>query len=303
MAVRASPPAGERETAHARNDRGPSFRLTVKEIQRFLSDHEGGGYTADTVRLYRSALYAFYDYLPEDKRVCRDVLPRWYQSILEQGYSPRTAGTRLSAVNSLLDYLGWRNLQWYTKLERAQTEPQELTREEYIRLLHEARKQEDITLYLLVKTFAATGLPLQCLTDLTREAVNSGVVQTERKKYSRTVKLPAGLRRELLDYAMREGIRTGPVFRTAAGAPLQRTIVTHMISRLGAAAGLEPGKANPQSLKRLYQNTFAEYQRQADAWMQDSYTRLLAEEEQKAGWLAGGGDGVEALPVEQPSGA
>ncbi len=291
MEVRSPPLAGEGETTRPGNARGPSFRLTAKEIQRFLDDHEGDGYTADTIRQYRRALTSFYDFLPEDKRVRQDMIPRWYQSLLEQGYSARTASTRLSAVNSLLDYLGQRNLQWHTKMEHATAESQELTREEYLRLLHEARRQEDITLYLLVKTFAVTGLPLQCLPDLTREAVNCGTVRTERKMYNQAVALPMGLRRELLDYAMREGVRTGPVFRNASGEPLQRTIVTNMISRLGEAAGLEPGKANPRNLKRLYQNTFAEYQRQADAWMQDCYTRLLAEEEQEAGWLPGGNDG------------
>ena len=62
-----------------------------------------------------------------------------------------------------------------------------------------------------------------------------------------------------------------------------------MISKLGEAAGLEPGKANPRSLKRLYQNTFADYQRQADAWMANRYARLLEEEEVQVGWMAGKG--------------
>lgn len=269
--------------------RRASFCLTEKQIQRFLDAHAESGCAGDTIRQYRSAILQFYEFLPEGKQVSRDTLSQWNTLLLEQGYSSSTACTRLSAVNGLLDFLGRRDLQWRAKLERTQADAAELTREEYIRLLQEAKRQENITLYLLVKTIASAGLSVQSLNGLTREAVDRGEVRTERKLYSQTVALPAGLRRELLDYAMREGVRSGPVFRTAAGEPLRRTAVTCMISRLGEAAGLEPGKANPRSLKRLYQSTFAEYQRQADEWMRTTYARLLAEEDQEAGWLAGRG--------------
>lgn len=274
--------------------RRASFCLTEKHIRRFLDAHEESGCAGDTIRQYRSAILQFYEFLPEGKQVSRDTLSQWNGFLLEQGYSSSTVCTRLSAVNSLLDFLGRRDFQWHAKLERPQADAAELTREkltreEYIRLLQEAKRQENITLYLLVKTLAAAGLSVQSLNGLTREAVDCGEVRTERKLYSQTVALPAGLRRELLDYAMREGVRSGPVFRTDAGKPLRRTVVTCMISRLGEAAGLEPGKANPRSLKRLYQTTFEEYQRQADEWMQASYTKLLGEEEQEAGWLSGRG--------------
>lgn len=284
-------PSAKSSNAHkaAGSSRKVSFRLTEKQIRQFLAAHAGSGCGKNTIQQYQYALSSFYDFLPEDKRISRDTLSRWTDALTEQGYSPRTVCTRLSAVNALLDFLGRRDFQWRLKLERSEADAADLTREEYLRLLQEAKRQENITLYLLVKTFAVAGLPVQCLDNLTREAVDSGTIQTERKLYHQTVPLPPMLRRELLDYAMREGVRSGPVFRTGSGAPLHRSTVSYMISRLGRDAGLEPGKANPRSLKRLHQNTFAEYQRQADEWMRDTYAKLLAEEEEVAGWLAGRG--------------
>lgn len=273
----------------ADSSRKSSFRLTEKQIRQFLAAQAGSGCGKNTVQQYRYALSSFYDFLPEDKRVFCDTLSRWTDVLTEQGYSSRTICTRLSAVNGLLDFVGRRDFQWRVKLERSGAGTADLTREEYLRLLQEAKRQENITLYLLVKTFAVAGLSVQCLDGLTREAVDSGTIQAERKLYRQTVPLPPMLRRELLDYAMREGVRSGPVFRTGAGTPIHRSTVSYMISRLGRDAGLEPGKANPRSLKRLHQNTFAEYQRQADEWMQATYAKLLAEEEQEAGWLAGRG--------------
>ena len=188
-----------------------------------------------------------------------------------------------------MDFLGRRDFQYHVKLYRPEAELPILTRDEYIQLLQEAKRQEDITLYLLVKTFAVAGMSIQNLDDLTWEAIDCGIVKTERKRYSQTLVLPAPLRQEPLDYAMREGIRTGPVFRTKNKKTFNRSVVTTMISKLGEAAGLEPGKANPRSLKRLYQNTFADYQRQADAWMANRYAQLLEEEEVQVGWMAGKG--------------
>ena len=77
--------------------------------------------------------------------------------------------------------MGRRDLQWHAKLERTQADAAELTREEYIRLLQEAKRQENITLYLLVKTIASAGLSVQSLNGLTREAVDRGEVRTERE--------------------------------------------------------------------------------------------------------------------------
>lgn len=290
MGARSRQTKEETETGQlAGGGRKASFCLAEKQIQRFLDAHANSGCTEDTIRQYRYAIFQFYEFLPEEKRVFHDTLSQWNNLLLEQGYSPATVCTRLSAINSLLDFLGRRNFQWRPKLEKPKADTADLTREEYIRLLQEAKRQEDITLYLLVKTLAVTGLSVQRLSDLTREAVNCGAIYTERKLYSQSVTLPAELRKELLDYAMREGVRSGPIFRSSTGNPLQRRVASCMVSKLGEAAGLEPGKANPRSLKRLYQNTFAEYQRQADEWMQATYTKLLKEEEQEAGWLAGKG--------------
>lgn len=267
-------------------DRKTPFRLSKKQIQRFLAAHAESGCTENTIRQYRAALLSFHDFLPESGAVSLDSLARWQEALLEQGYSSRTVSARVSAVNALLDYLERRDYQCHLKIELPEADLPDLTREEYIQLLAQARRQEDITLYLLVKTFAVTGLSVQGLNDLTREAVDRGEIRTERKLFSQTVEIPALLRRELLDYAMREGVRSGPVFRTRTGRPFNRSAVTAMIARLGGEAGLDAGKANPRSLKRLYQNTFAEYQRQADEWMRACYARLLEEEEKQAGWMA-----------------
>lgn len=263
-----------------------AFPLSQSQIQRFLTHLEENGWTKGTVQKYRADIARFYQYLPEDKRVARDALARWKEFLQQDGYSARTINSSVSSVNSLLDYLGRRDWQSHEWVEVQESAGPELTREEYLRLLEEAKRQEDIQMYLLVKTLVCTGLFREGLPALTREAVNSGTVAVNKRRNcrDRQLVLPGQLRDELLDYAMRERIRTGPVFRMEDGSPMRGATAGDRITALGKAAGLEPGKANARNLKRLYQRTYAAFQQEADSRAAEDYTRLLASEEARIGW-------------------
>jgi len=273
----------ERNTAARRQQ---MFLLSQAQIQRFLTHLEEDGWTKGTVQKYRADISRFHQFLPKDKRVARDALARWREHLLQDGYSARTINSSVSSVNSLLDYLGRRDWQSREWVEVRESAGPELTREEYLRLLEEAKRQEDIQIYLLVKTLVCTGLFREGLPALTREAVNSGAVAVNKRRNcrDRQLTLPAQLRDELLDYAMRKRIRSGPVFRMEDGSPMRASTAGDRITALGKAAGLEPGRANARNLKRLYQRTCAAFQREADRWVEESYTRLLASEEERIGW-------------------
>lgn len=262
--------------------------LIPERIEQFLSTQKKEGCTEVTIKTYRTSMNRLYAFLPENKQITQDTLSQWEAHMSAQGYSARTIYTRLAIANSFLAFLGRRNWQ-RRDISRKYDEPDlpELTREEYLLLLQEAKRQENIQLYLLVKVFACMGLSIQSLDKLTREAVNEGTLQIDHKLCTQALEIPPLLRRELLDYAMREGIRSGPVFVNRNGRSINRQILTVKISKLGEAAGLEPGKSNPRTLKRLYQTTLAGYQRQADAWVRKSWLALLEGEETTAGWLAG----------------
>ena len=135
-----------------------SFPLTEKQIRTFLATHAKSGCTEETIRQYQAAIKSFYEFLPENKCVLQSSLEHWQEALSEQGYSTRTILVRVSAVNTLMDP-GRRDFQYHVKLDRPEAELPILTRDEYIQLLQEAKRQEDITLYLWSKPLLLWGCP------------------------------------------------------------------------------------------------------------------------------------------------
>lgn len=127
----------------------------------------------------------------------------------------------------------------------------EITRGEYLLLLDTAKRLRREQAYLLVKVFAATGIPSQEISEVTAEAVQTGDLKTSNG----IVSLPASLRNELADYTARKNILSGPVFATRSGRSLDVQRVAAILRGLGTEAGLAEGKSRPSTLQRLYRDT------------------------------------------------
>ena len=116
--------------------------------------------TAERTPRYRHNLNLLYADLPAGKEIRRDTLAQWRESLLERGYAPRTVNVSISAANSFLAYLGRRELQLMEHLEPQREFQPEMTRAEYLLLLSTAKALGKRHLYLLIKLFAGTGLPV-----------------------------------------------------------------------------------------------------------------------------------------------
>lgn len=257
-----------------------SLSLTPNLLDGFLDFLAEHGRTLETVKTYRSRLYQLYDWLPEDKRICQGTLEEWRAALLSDGYAPRTVNLCISAANSLLEVNGRRELQIGKPLELGGDIQPELTRTEYLRLLSTARTLGKEREYLMVKVFAATGISVRDLPRLTVEAARAGKI----KLPAAVVHIPDCLREELLDYAKRQGIVTGPLFVTRNGVPYTRNGVTSLIQRLCRDARVPEEKANPRCLKKLYQSTQASIQANIALLVEQSHDRLLETEQLAIGW-------------------
>ncbi len=274
----------EKKRTNPSRSRQRPFPLKKTQIRQFLKQLQENGRAEETIRKYRSDISRFYDFLGEEKWVFPDSLPRWRESMIAEGYAARSINASIVAVNSFYDSIGcweWQCSDW---MELTQTEGPELSREEYRALLWEARKQEKIQLYLLIKILACTELTPSEIPLVTREAVNQGIVTGKKRGGQESVPLPRTLREDLLDYAMHRSIRSGPIFLSGGKKALPRTVISKQIAQLGEDLGLEAGKANPRNLRRLYLSTLSEYEQQARAWIAESYARQLEEEETTIGW-------------------
>ena len=265
---------------------GPSgLRLTPDDLEAYLDDLSRRGRVSGTLETYRRNIHALYEDLPEDKMVRPGTLRQWQRELLEGGYSPRTVNARISAANGLVSFLGRRDLQFVGALEVEDVQP-ELTRTEYLRLLTTARALDKERLYLLVKLFGCTGIPVQELPRVTVEALKEGRVTVRNSGTVQLLHLPDFLRKELLAYARREGTASGPVFHTKSGKPLGRTAVTDSIKQLSRDARVSEEKASPRCLKRLWQSTQDGIRAQIDLLVEQACDRLMETEQFAVGWDA-----------------
>ena len=240
-----------------------------------------------TRRRYRQVLYALQGYLQQSQLApLGAALAAWPQHLQGQGYQPRTVNMRIAAVNGYLRWCGR-----YDLVMRHETPPPsatpELTRSEYLRLLRAARHKGDHRLYLLVKLFAVTGLPLQCLPQVTAELVRQGGGMLRLRSGTTPLRIPPCLQGELLAYLQGCGIAAGPVFVTSRGQVLNRTDLCRSMRELCRDAGVDMGKGNPRALRSLYQATQADIQARMDLLQRQAYDQLLQAEQAATGWDTG----------------
>ncbi len=260
--------------------------LTPGVIEEFLTSQERQGIGAASLEAYRRNLKKLCDYLPEEKRLTAETGRAWRDWMEAQGVSPRSINSRLSALNSLCAYLGHREFQFHDFAEGQEVFQPELTRAEYLRLLQAARRLEKERVYLLIKVLGGAGLRIQELSQLTAEVVEAGTVDLRyhNDRCSRSLRIPAELREELLAYIRRKNISEGPVFRTAAGAPIARTYAVKLLQSVSHEARVEAEKATPRCLWNMYCATREMILSNISILADQAYERMLAEEQRIVGW-------------------
>lgn len=163
----------------------------------------------------------------------------------------------LASVNSFLIFMDWPDCKAKSLKVQRQVycaEEKELTKAKYERLLKAAGKNEQLR--LVMETICSTGIRVSELKYFTAEAVRRGEVIVRCKAKTRTILLPGKLRRLLLDYAGKQKIRSGVIFLTGCGKPLDRKAIWAQMKRLCKAAGVKPGKVFPHNLRKLFARTF-----------------------------------------------
>ena len=125
---------------------------------------------------------------------------------------------------------------------------------------------------------------MQELSQITAEAVRAGSVSVTGQCGVRKLHIPSILRAELLSFASRKGIESGPLFVTRKGMPVNRTSVNDSIKRLCRDARVPEEKGNPRCLLKLHQSTYGNIQNSVAVLIEQAYDRLLEQEQAYAGW-------------------
>lgn len=227
-------------------------------IDAFLKDLVLKERSANTVMKYGRDLAGFSVWL-DGRAVTKDLLLSYKHCLLDSGRAPSSVNSSLSAVNGFLAWAGRPDLKaGFLKIQRKAflDASQELTREDYARLVDAAYGAGRTRLGLLLETLGSTGIRVSELRYVTAAAARDGRTDINLKGKIRTILIPSRLRLKLLAYARDAGIREGPVFRTRTGSLLSRQSVWRDMKQLALRAGIPASKVYPHNFRHMFASVF-----------------------------------------------
>ncbi len=231
----------------------------VKSFEQYLYEEEKSDNTCDK---YMRDIRVFREWLG-GKAVDKSVVLEYKKELCEK-YQPASVNSILSSLNALFMYMNWYDLKVKTlKIQRRifADKEKELTKAEYERLLTAAKNKKNERLYYLMQTIGSTGLRISELKYVTVDAVNAGEATINCKGKIRQIFLPKQLCKMLKSYIKQKKIKSGSVFITKSGKPLDRSTVWKMLKGLCESANVARSKVFPHNFRHLFAKTFYSLQK------------------------------------------
>lgn len=234
------------------------LRITTKDIAGFREHLILEERSVATIQKYVRDIKAFAEYASE--AITKETVIA-YKKHLQEHYAVRSVNSMLSSINSLFVFLGWHGLKVKAlKLQQQQQvycpEEKELTKAEYTRLCKVAQRRHNERLNLILQTICGTGIRVSELQFITVEAAKCGEAVVRCKGKTRAVFIVRELRQKLLRYAAEQGIKSGMIFVTRTGKPINRTNIWREMKSLCQEAGVNPEKVFPHNLRHLFARVF-----------------------------------------------
>ncbi|MBQ9112392.1 MAG: tyrosine-type recombinase/integrase [Clostridia bacterium] len=231
--------------------------ITIEQIGNFRDHLIEQERCAATVGKYIHDVKEFMRWMT-DTRFDKSVVLA-YKTYLCGKYAPASVNAALSSINSFFNFMGWYELRVKSiRLQRQifASEERELTKAEYERLLMAAQRKKNKRLYLLMQTICSTGIRVSEVRSVTVEAVERGRADIQCKGKRRTVFFPPQLCKLLRHYIKEQKIKSGAVFVTKNGNPLDRSNIWGEMKGLCRAAGVAEKKVFPHNLRHLFARTY-----------------------------------------------
>lgn len=239
------------------------MRKITSEAIRSFGDYLGDEEKAQaTINKYLHDICEFQIWLCEKELNKTAVLS--YKSYLCERYAPASVNASLSSINSFFNFMEWYDLKVKNlKIQRQifASADKELTKAEYDRLFQVAKRKKNERLYLLMQMICSTGIRVSEVRYVTVEAVERGVAEISCKGKRRQVFLPKQLCGILKGYIKGQKIKSGAVFVTKNGNPLDRSNIWSDMKKLCKAADVSDKKVFPHNLRHLFARTYYNLQK------------------------------------------
>ena len=231
--------------------------LTVKIINDYRKNLALQEKSAATIEKYIRDINAFSKFA-NGSEITKEMVIN-YKNYLQENYAVRSVNSMIASVNSLFAFLSWFDLEVKSLKLQHQVfchEEKELTKVEYKRLCQAAKRKKNQRLNLIIQTICATGIRVSELQYITVEAIKCGEATVNCKAKTRSVFIVKELKQKLLHWAAEQGIKSGMIFVTKSGKPIDRTNIWREMKKLCVEANVSSQKVFPHNLRHLFARTF-----------------------------------------------
>ena len=224
------------------------YRLYLLEMEKSTA----------TIEKYLRDIRKFSIWLGTDREVTKERVIE-YKHALTERYKTSSVNSMLVALNMYFRYLGWeeccvRGLKCQQQMFIGSRK--ELKQEEYLRLVETALQKGQEQIALVMETIASTGIRISELRYITVEAVQQGCANVNGKGKSRQVFIVKELRKKLSKYLKQKKIKSGPIFLSQKGNPLDRSNVWTKMKKIAEIAGVAGEKVFPHNLRHLFARAY-----------------------------------------------
>ena len=237
--------------------------ITAKMENLFCEHLEQDEKSRHTIEKYRRDLRKFIDFINGGEVTKERVIN--FKEYLVENYALNSVNSILASINHFMVFAGWQEFRVKQLKKQRQVycpEERELSRQEYFELIRTAKREGKERICLIIQTIGSTGIRISELPSITVQAVTDGGVQVDCKGKSRQVLMPKKLTMKLMHYIKKEKIRSGPVFRTKQGNPIDRSNIWKEMKKICRKAGIKEKKVFPHNLRHLFACSF--YQMEKD---------------------------------------
>ncbi len=231
--------------------------ITKKKIEKYKMHLANEEKSFSTIDKYIRDIEGFAVWISGKSVEKSDVIA--YKSQLTEQYAIASVNSKLASLNSFFGFMEWYDLRVKNiKMQRKifTCTEKELGKEEYMRLLYAAKSQKNERLYLLMQTVCSTGIRVSELRYITVEAVRRGGAEISCKGKRRQVFIPKQLCHTLKKYIKDKKIKSGAIFVTKNGNPLDRSNIWSDMKKLCKAAHVSEKKVFPHNLRHLFARTY-----------------------------------------------
>lgn len=229
----------------------------IKNFELYLYEEER---SKNTIEKYLRDVRAFYRHCGNERLQKATVVE--YKKLLCNTYAPKSVNSILSSLNALFVFMNWYDLKVKTlKIQKRifADKSKELTKPEYERLLETAKTNKRI--YLIMQTICSTGIRVSELKFITAESLKCGQANIDCKGKRRIVFLPKRLCKILAGYVRERNIKSGSIFITKTGKPLDRSNIWRQMKKLCDTAKVSKEKVFPHNLRHLFARTYYSMQK------------------------------------------